>query len=132
MNVAITKGIKITVNTVFRPDLTQVEKALYFYNYTITIENLSNNCVQLISRYWKIVDSLSPTRVVEGKGVVGAQPVLEPGEKHTYTSGCDLSSGVGHMKGYYNFVTLDDAGNIIEEFKVEVPQFSLEYMAKMN
>ncbi|RFC53449.1 Co2+/Mg2+ efflux protein ApaG [Brumimicrobium aurantiacum] len=132
MNVAITKGIKITVTALFRSDLTQLKKNLYFFNYSIKIENLSHNRVQLISRYWRIVDSLAPTRIIEGEGVIGEQPVLEPGETHTYTSGCDLSSSLGFMEGYYNFSTINDEGNKTVDFKVDVPRFSLEYGGKLN
>ncbi|RYM32917.1 Co2+/Mg2+ efflux protein ApaG [Brumimicrobium glaciale] len=132
MNVAITKGIKITVTALFRSDLTQLEKNLFFFNYSIKIENLSHNRVQLISRYWRIVDSLAPTRIIEGKGVIGEQPTLEPGESHIYTSGCDLSSGLGFMEGYYNFDTINDQGEITNNFKVNVPRFTLEYAGKLN
>lgn len=132
MNVAITKGIKITVNTLFRSDLTQLEKSLYFFNYSIKIENLSHNRVQLISRHWRIVDSLAPTRIVEGDGVIGEQPVLEPGETHVYSSGCDLSSTLGYMEGHYNFVTINDKGDQTDAFKVNVPRFTLEYEGKLN
>lgn len=132
MNVAITKGIKITVNALYRPDLTQLEKDLFFFNYSIKIENLSHNRVQLISRHWRIVDSLAPTRIVEGQGVIGEQPILEPGESHLYTSGCDLSSGLGFMEGYYNFVTINDSGDKTSAFKVNVPRFILEYAGKLN
>ena len=132
MNVAITKGIKITVTALFRSDLTQLEKNLFFFNYSIKIENLSHNRVQLISRYWRIVDSLAPTRIIEGKGVIGEQPTLEPGESHIYTSGCDLSSGLGFMEGYYNFDTINDQGDITNTFKVNVPRFTLEYAGKLN
>lgn len=132
MSVAITKGIKITVSTTFRPDLTQLNKQLYFFNYSVKIENLSTSRVQLLSRYWRIVDSLAPTRIVEGKGIIGEQPVLEPGESHVYTSGCDLSSELGYMEGYYNFVTINDKGEQTKQFKVEVPRFHLEYQNKLN
>lgn len=132
MNVAITKGIKITVTALFRSDLTQLEKNLYFFNYSIKIENLSHNRVQLISRHWRIVDSLAPTRIVEGQGVIGEQPTLEPGETHVYTSGCDLSSGLGFMEGHYNFVIINDQGEKTSEFKVNVPRFTLEYHGKLN
>lgn len=132
MNVAITKGIKITVTSLFRSDLTQLDKELYFFNYSIKIENLSHNRVQLISRHWRIVDSLAPTRIIEGDGVIGEQPTLEPGETHVYTSGCDLSSGLGYMEGYYNFVTINDKGEKTNSFKVSVPRFTLEYSGKLN
>lgn len=132
MKVAITKGIKITVTSRFRPDLTQIGKNLFFFNYSIKIENHSPYRVQLISRHWRIVDSLSPTRTVEGKGVVGEQPTLEPGETHEYSSGCDLSSELGYMEGYYNFVTISDSGEKANPFKVNVPKFQLEYFGKLN
>jgi ApaG protein len=132
MNVAITKGIKITVNALFRPDLTQLEKGLFFFNYSVKIENLSHNRVQLISRHWRIVDSLAPTRIIEGEGVIGEQPTLEPGETHLYTSGCDLSSGLGYMEGHYNFVIINDKGEKASTFKVSVPKFTLEYSGKLN
>lgn len=132
MNIAITKGIKITVSTLFRPDLTQIEKNLFFFNYSVKIENLSHSSVQLISRHWRIVDSLAPTRIIEGKGVVGEQPILEPGEIHSYTSGCDLSSTLGYMEGHYEFVTINDKGEHTKKFKVDVPKFTLEYSGKLN
>ena len=132
MNVAITKGIKITVTVLFRSDLTQLEKNLFFFNYSIKIENLSHNRVKLISRYWRIVDSLAPTRIIKGKGIIGEQPTLEPGESHLYTSGCDLSSGLGYMEGHYNFDTINDQGEKTSTFKVDVPRFTLEYGGKLN
>src|SRR5690554_1214620 len=132
MNVAITKGIKITVKALFRSVLIQLEKELFFFIYLIKFENLSHNRVQLISRYWRIVDSLAPTRIIEGEGVAGEQPILEPGETHLYTSGCDLSSGLGYMEGHYNFITINDKGEKTSDFKVNVPKFTLEYSGKLN
>jgi len=132
MNIAITKGIKITVTPSFRSDLTKVERNLFFFNYTVKIENLSHNRVQLISRHWKIMDSLSPTRFIDGKGVIGEQPILEPGETHEYSSGCDLSSGLGYMEGHYTFAVINDKGESTTQFEVSVPRFKLEYIGKLN
>jgi ApaG protein len=132
MYVAITKGIKISVSAVHRSDLTRVGDGLYFFSYSIKIENLSHNRVQLKSRHWRIVDSLAPTRIVEGEGVIGEQPSLEPEEIHVYTSGCDLSSAMGYMEGHYNFVTINDRGEVTNKFKVSVPRFLLEYPSKLN
>lgn len=132
MNIAITKGIKITVTTQFRPDLTHIDNRLFFFNYTIKIENDSAHRVQLISRHWKIMDSLAPTRIIEGDGVVGEKPILETGEKFSYTSGCDLSSELGYMEGYYFFAVINDDGSTASHFKVQVPQFKLEYQNKLN
>lgn len=83
---------------------------------------------ELISRDWYIFDSLNEVRVVSGPGVVGEQPILKPGETFTYTSGCDLRSEVGQMKGFYTFKNLIDG----ELFQVYVPDFSLTYPGKLN
>ncbi|MFA5574886.1 MAG: Co2+/Mg2+ efflux protein ApaG [Brumimicrobium sp.] len=131
MNIATTKGIKITVTTDFRVDLTKLESNLYFYNYTIKIENLGEVKVQLISRYWRIVDSLAPTRIIEGSGVIGEQPIIDVGETYEYSSGCDLSSDLGYMEGYFEFITLSSEQKT-EKFQVEIPRFKLEYLGKLN
>lgn len=131
MNIAITKGIKITVTTSFQSELTRLDKNLFFFNYAIRIENLSDKRVQLINRYWRIVDSLAPTRIIEGEGVIGEQPTLAPGGVHEYTSGCDLSSALGYMEGHYEFISLNK-GEKTERFLVEVPRFKLEYSGKLN
>ena len=130
MNVKITKGIKITVSTKYRDDLTRLDIGLYFFNYSIKIENHNTRKVQLLSRHWKIVDSLSATRIIEGEGVIGEKPVLNTGETFTYTSGCDLNSPLGYMEGYFLFKTVDDSDE--EILKVEVPKFLLEYNGKLN
>lgn len=124
----ITSGIQISVNTQFRADLSELEASNYFFNYRIDVINKNSYDVQLISRDWYIFDSLNEVRVVSGPGVVGEQPILKPGETFTYTSGCDLSSEVGQMKGFYTFKNLLDG----ELFQVYVPDFALTYPGKMN
>ena len=101
---------------------------MYFFNYRIVIENLNAYPVQLISRYWFIFDSLNPAKEVTGDGVVGEQPVLQPGEKHVYVSGCDLRSEIGYMRGYYIFEKIEEK----EQFRVAVPKFELFATLKMN
>lgn len=101
---------------------------MFFFNYRIVIENLNSYNVQLISRYWFIFDSLNPAKEVSGEGVVGEQPILEPGQKHVYVSGCDLHSDIGYMRGYYVFERLDTN----ERFRVAVPKFELFAKLKMN
>ncbi len=128
MSTLITSGIQISVRTQFRPDLSNIINSEYFFNYTIDIENTNGFDVQLMMRDWYIFDSLSDARYVSGEGVIGEQPTLKPGEKFTYTSGCDLRSEVGMMKGFYTFKNLIDG----ELFEVFVPTFSLEYVAKLN
>lgn len=128
MSTLITSGIQISVQTQFRPDLSNIVKSEFLFNYRIDIENTNPFSVQLMTRDWYIFDSLYNARYVNGEGVVGEQPILKPGESFTYTSGCDLSSEIGMMKGFYTFKNLIDG----ELFEVFVPTFKLEYQAKLN
>ncbi|MBK7128834.1 MAG: Co2+/Mg2+ efflux protein ApaG [Crocinitomicaceae bacterium] len=128
MTTALTSGVKISVESLYRKDLSDIHNDLYFFNYRIVIENTNPFNVQLKSRYWYIFDSLNPTREVQGEGVVGEQPVLSPGKKHVYVSGCDMHSEMGYMRGYYIFKRMDTG----EEFKVDVPRFELYARLKMN
>lgn len=128
MSTLITSGIQISVTAVFRSDLSEVTETQYFFNYHIEISNTNSFEVQLISRDWYIFDSLSESRYVSGAGVVGEQPILKPGEFYNYTSGADLQSELGMMKGFYTFRNLTD-GTLFEVF---VPTFLLEYPHKLN
>ena len=128
MSTLTTSGIQIRVNTQFRLDLSQITESKFFFNYRIDIENMNSYDVQLLTRDWYIFDSLNDPRYISGEGVIGEQPTLKAGEKYTYTSGCDLSSEVGLMKGYYTFKNLIDE----EFFRVIVPTFLLEYPGKQN
>lgn len=128
MEALTTAGIKISVKTDFRGDLSELPEAQYFYNYHIEIENYNDFNVQLISREWYIFDSLGESRYVHGIGVVGEQPVLKQGDTYHYTSGCDLQSEIGMMKGFYTFKNLDNG----ELFEVFVPTFRLEFSGKLN
>lgn len=128
MGTLITAGVQISVRTHFRADLSDVTRHSYFFNYIIEIENTNNFDIQLLSREWYIFDSLSEAHYVSGEGVVGEQPLLKPGEHYTYTSGCELSSDIGMMKGFYNFRNLQDG----DTFQVFVPTFRLEHPGKMN
>lgn len=132
MSTAITKGVKISVKTIFRPDLSNAANNILFFNYEISIENQNPFNVQLISREWRIFDTLNAVRMVSGEGVIGEQPVLAPGNIFTYQSGCDLNSELGRMSGYYTFDVLDDAGQKRDSFKVKVPAFKLEFPARLN
>lgn len=92
------------------------------------MENQNDFDVQLLTREWYIFDSLSEARYVSGEGVVGEQPILKPGERFNYTSGCELFSDMGMMKGFYTFKNLKSG----ELFQVIVPTFLLEYPNKLN
>lgn len=132
MSTTISQGVKISVTTIFRKDLSNTDRSEYFYNYVIEIENQNPFDIQLLNRHWKITDSLRPTRIIEGPGVIGEQPKLSPGEVFSYSSGCDLESEVGAMSGKYEFVQLDARGNHVSSFFVPIPEFRLEFPPKLN
>ena len=101
---------------------------MYIFSYTITIENKSKFPVQLLDRHWQIFDSQGDSQIVNGEGVIGQQPILKPNESFSYTSGCQLNSDYGRMKGHYTFVNLDNQNN----FSVEIPEFDLLTPFKLN
>lgn len=122
------KDIVITTRSHFEDDLSNSQDHFYMFTYTITIENNTNSPIQLLSRHWEIFDSLSEKRTVDGEGVVGEKPIIHPGDSYQYTSGCDLFSDYGSMKGFYQFMNLD----IDEEFIIEIPKFELKTFEKLN
>lgn len=113
--------IEIEVNTGFSETQSRLELEEYFYTYHIRISNHSDRPVQLMYRRWLISDCNGESRFVEGEGVVGAQPMLEPGDFFEYSSGCLLRSGIGKMSGYYTFRHLSDES----KFEVEIPEFHM-------
>lgn len=124
----ITEGVKVSVDTVYQSEYSNPTNEHFMFAYKVNIENLTEYSVQLLSRYWNIFDSNGSHREVEGEGVVGQQPVIEPGESHEYVSGCNLKTDVGSMKGEYTMRRLIDD----EEFKVNIPEFHLIAPYKMN
>src|SRR3970282_1296228 len=107
----ITRGIKISVLTSFEGTYFKNYKIHFAFSYEVTIENHSKDSVQLISRHWEIFDSLNHVEIVDGEGVIGKKPVLKPGETHTYSSGCLLSSPFGAMSGYFNMINFTSTRN---------------------
>lgn len=124
----ITRGIKISVITNFEGTYFKNHKIHYAFSYEITIENHSKDSVQLTTRHWEIYDSLNYTEYVDGEGVIGKKPVLKPGESHTYSSGCLLSSPYGAMSGFFTMVNFTNSKN----FKVIVPTFRLSAPFALN
>jgi len=124
----ITRGIKISVLTSFEGTYFKNYKIHFAFSYEITIENHSKDSVQLMSRHWEIFDSLNDKEIVDGEGVIGKKPVLKPGESHTYSSGCLLSSPFGAMKGYFNMINFTSTRN----FRVIVPNFKLSAPFALN
>ena len=98
------------------------------FAYRITIENHNSYPVKLHRRHWYIVDSNGTNREVEGEGVVGIQPILSPGERYQYVSGCNLHSEMGKMYGTYDMENLDDKSM----FEVNIPVFEMVVPFKMN
>ena len=124
----ITRGIKISVTTSFEGTYFKNYKIHFAFSYHITIENHSKDSVQLMSRHWEIFDSLNHKEIVDGEGVIGKKPVLKPGEKHTYSSGCLLSSPFGAMRGYFNMVNFTST----RSFRVIIPTFKLSAPFALN
>ena len=100
-----TKRINITVNPFYLEDQSEPDEQHFVWAYQITINNLGEESVQLINRFWKIIDSNGIRQEVKGEGVVGEQPILNPGEKFEYTSGTPLSTPSGFMEGHYEMET---------------------------
>jgi ApaG protein len=92
----------------------------YVFAYTITIDNVGTVAAQLISRHWIITDAEGEVQEVRGLGVVGRQPLLQPGEQFVYTSGCQLDTPVGTMRGSYQLTAVDG-----RQFEADIPEFTL-------
>jgi len=99
----------------------------YVFAYFVRIENVGNVAAHLMSRRWLIHDSAGEDIEVKGDGVVGEQPLIEPGKVHEYQSFCILKSGEGFMEGHYNFVGPDGAS-----FQAEIPRFILSASASSS
>ncbi len=118
---AVTRGIQITVSPRFVEDESTPLQARFFWSYTVEIANLGIETVQLTHRSWSITDGDGRQQEVRGPGVVGEEPVIEPGHSFTYTSGCPLGTPDGMMTGTYTMETR--AG---ESFEATIPLFPLE------
>jgi ApaG protein len=128
MFVCTTNGITVRVETEYLPSHSDVRRDLYTFGYHIAIENNSPYTVQLLRRRWSIKAATGAVRIVEGEGVIGLQPILEPGETHAYASFCDLHTEIGTMHGHYTMARRDD-GSL---FEVLVPLFFMCTPAKLN
>ncbi|MDE3016652.1 MAG: Co2+/Mg2+ efflux protein ApaG [Pseudomonadota bacterium] len=116
-----TRSIKITVIPVYLEAQSDPASGHHVWAYTIRLENLGSETVQLLNRYWHITDAGGWVQEVRGPGVVGEQPVLKPGDHYQYTSGTALPTPSGIMTGQYEMKTA--AG---ERFPIEIPSFSLD------
>ncbi|MFC6999363.1 Co2+/Mg2+ efflux protein ApaG [Rufibacter roseus] len=128
MDTKTTQGVTVHVTTNYLPDYSSPAQQHFVFAYKITIENNSEFTVKLLRRHWHIYDSNNEVREVEGEGVVGQQPVLEPGESHQYVSGCNLKTSIGKMAGSYLMERLVDG----KQFNVSIPEFTLIIPYKLN
>jgi ApaG protein len=116
-----TRSIRVAVKPAYLDDQSDPEDDRYVWAYTVTIENKGPESVQLLSRVWNITDGDGRIHEVSGPGVVGAQPVIAPGESFEYTSGCPLETASGYMVGRYQMMSASG-----EAFDAEIPAFLLE------
>lgn len=124
----ITEGVSITVETFYQPQQSNPLAAEFLFAYRVTIENLSTMPVKLLRRHWYIADSNGARREVEGEGVVGQQPIIEPGAHYQYISACNLRSEIGKMWGSYTMENLYNK----KLLTVNIPEFKMVAPAKLN
>lgn len=127
-NIHITKGVEVAVTTKYMQDYSSPEQMHFVFGYKVKITNNSPHTIQLMNRAWEIYDSCGINRTVNGEGVIGQRPILESGQSHEYTSGCNFKSSIGMMQGSYEFKKiLDDT-----HFNVLVPEFTMVAPFKLN
>ncbi len=127
MSDTLTRGIRVTVRPEYLPSHSQPRDGLWMFAYHIRVANEGDETVQLVSRHWHITDGNGKVEEVRGPGVVGEQPVLGPGERFEYTSGCPLGTPVGTMHGTYQMVTA--AG---DRFDAKIDPFLLAEPLSVN
>lgn len=124
----VTEGVSITVESFYQPAQSNPLGSEYLFAYRITIENLSSMPVKLLRRHWYIVETNGVTREVEGEGVVGQQPIIEPGANYQYVSAASLRTDIGKMYGSYKMQNLYN-NRLID---VAIPEFQLIAPFKLN
>ena len=117
-NAATTRGVTVRVSVSYMPEQSEPDRGRWFWAYHIENEGVS--AVQLLTRHWVITDGRGARHTVEGEGVVGEQPLIEPGGSFDYVSGCPLATPTGAMQGSYRMVGEDGA-----VFDVDIPRFML-------
>lgn len=128
MSDTLTRGVRIRVQPRYVAEQSQPAEGQYLFAYHITIRNEGADTVKLLSRHWVITNGEGKVEEVRGPGVVGYQPVLQPGEEFQYTSGCPLTTPVGTMHGEFNMV-LPDSG---ETFDARIAPFRLAVPRALN
>jgi ApaG protein len=128
MSSILTCGVKVIVESFYQPEYSNPFAGEYMFAYRITIENHNPYAIRLLKRHWQIFDSIGGYKAVDGDGVIGVQPIIQPGEYYQYTSGSNLQSEVGQMEGYYVFENL----NNLQQFRASIPRFGLIAPFKHN
>ena len=121
MSDTTTRGIRVQVESFYDEERSSPEESYYFFAYQVRISNVGHETARLVSREWIITDAHGHEQRVQGPGVVGEQPVLEPGQSFKYTSGVPLPTPSGFMAGSYGMVSATG-----EKFDIEIPAFSLD------
>jgi len=121
-NLSNNYDLNVGVKTEFLAEQSDPSRNRYVFAYKITITNRGIQSAQLMSRKWIITDGDGKIQEVSGEGIVGQQPIIEPGQQHQYTSGTVLETKVGSMSGFYNMVAADG-----HEFSAPIPSFTLSY-----
>ena len=117
-----TRSIRVSVRAFYLADQSEPDRSHFVWAYRVAIANEGRETVQLLKRTWQITDGLGRTQQVQGEGVVGEQPVIEPGRSFEYTSGTPLGTSSGFMRGAYHMVVTATG----EAFDVSIPAFSLD------
>lgn len=133
---AVTQGIRVRIIPQYLEDQSDPAEKRWVWAYRVEIHNDGDIAVQLRDRHWEITDAAGRVQIVDGAGVVGKQPVLKPGHRFDYTSGCPLSTSSGFMVGHYTMVRLPIADpvagderlktDVMAPFEVAIPAFSLD------
>lgn len=116
-----TDGVTIRVSVTFLPEQSDIDGNRWFWAYHIRIENHRDTTVQLLTRHWRISDARGGLHHVDGEGVIGEQPIIQPGKAHDYVSGCPLNTPSGGMEGHFTMIGEQDQSS----FEVRIPQFPL-------
>ena len=124
----ISKGVKISVETYYQPEYSNPLTGEYMFAYRVTIENSNTYPVKLLRRHWNIFDSNGSYKDVDGEGVVGVMPVIQPGDQYQYVSGCNLKTEMGKMMGFYLMENLKNK----QQFEAVIPEFEMIAPFKNN
>ena len=126
-DVRVPNKITISATSRYIPEKSQLNKAIYFFSYDITIVNETQEDIKLLTRHWDIIDANGNLEVVNGEGVIGKTPIIKAGDNFQYTSFCPLKTKFGSMKGFYMFRNRDG-----DKIKSTIPEFSLIIPNQIN